>query len=183
MNIFVLSRCPHLAARLHCDKHVVKMILETAQLLYSAHHVLGTPDLPSGAYKKTHANHPCALWVRESRANYLWLVELGLALCAEYRHRYGAHKTHKTEPHLVWLKSTLPALPDCEATPFRQAMPDAYKHPDAVQAYRTYYLEDKVPRGIVTYTNRETPEFLSQERKWQLVLPLKPKPSLERKSM
>jgi hypothetical protein len=61
-------------------------------------------------------------------------------------------------------------------------MPDAYKHADPVQAYRTYYLEDKVARGIVTYTNRETPEFLSQERKWQLVLPLKPKPSLERKS-
>jgi hypothetical protein len=160
MNIFVLSRCPRLAARLHCDKHVVKMILETAQLLYSAHHVLGTPELPEGAYKKTHANHPCALWVRESRANYLWLAELGLELCKEYQYRYGEHKIHKTERHLLWLKANAPVLPDGEATPFRQAMPDEYKHPDAVQAYRTYYLEVKVARGIVKYTRRERPDFL-----------------------
>lgn len=161
MNIFVLSRCPRLAARLHCDKHVVKMILETAQLLYTAHHVVGTPDLPPTAYKKTHANHPCALWVRESRANYLWLVELGWWLCKEYQHRYGTHKIHKTEWHILWLKSCVPRLPDGPPTPFRQAMPEAYKCDDPVQAYQAYYRENKLKvRGIIAYTRRECPEFL-----------------------
>lgn len=164
MNIFVLARCPRLAARLHCDKHVVKMILETAQLLYTAHHVVGTPDLPAGAYKKTHANHPCALWVRESRANYLWLVELGWWLCKEYQVRYGGGKVHKTERHILWLKSCVPLLPTVPQTPFRLAMPDPYKTDDPVQAYQTYYREDKLKRrGIVTYTKRERPAFLAQE--------------------
>jgi hypothetical protein len=159
MNIFVLSLCPQLAARLHCDKHVVKMILETAQLLYPAHHVVGTTDLPEGAYKTTHANHPCAIWVRESRANYRWLTELGLWLCKEYSYRY-CDRLHKTTRHLVWLFANPPSLPDVPQTPFRQAMPDDCKHPDAVQAYQTYYLKVKVPRGIVHYTRRERPEFL-----------------------
>ena len=164
MNIFVLSLCPRLAARLHCDKHVVKMILETAQLLYTAHHVAGTVDLPMGAYKKTHANHPCALWVRESRANYLWLVELGWWLCKEYQYRYGGGKVHKTERHILWLKSCVPRLPDVPQTPFRLAMPDEYKHPDAVQAYQAYYRENKLKvRGIVAYTRRDRPAFLAEE--------------------
>jgi hypothetical protein len=80
MNIFVLSRNPRRAAEQHCDKHVVKMILETAQLLYSAH-----PDKPhEAAYKRTHANHPCAIWARTSLANYQWLCALGFWLCQEY---------------------------------------------------------------------------------------------------
>lgn len=161
MNIFVLSRCPRTAARLHCDKHVVKMILETAQLLYTAHHVVGTPDLPPTAYKKTHANHPCALWVRESRANYLWLVELGWWLCKEYQVRYGGSKVHKTEWHILWLKSRVPFLPNVSQTSFRLAMPEEYKHPDPVQAYQAYYRENKLKvRGIVNYTRREPPAFL-----------------------
>ena len=161
MNIFVLSLCPQLAARLHCDKHVVKMILETAQLLYTAHHVVGTRELPEGAYKKTHMNHPCAMWVRESRANYMWLAELGWWLCKEYQYRYGEHKTHKTERHIEWLKTHAPALPEIAQTPFRQAMPDEYKRSDPVHAYQTFYVESKLKaRGIVAYTRRERPEFL-----------------------
>ena len=162
MNIFVLSLCPYIAAHLHCDTHVVKMILETAQLLYTAHHVAGTKTLPEGAYKKTHANHPCAVWVRESCANYRWLAELGIWLCKEYAYRYG-DKIHKTTRHLVWLLFHPPALPAVPQTPFRQAMPDEFKRPDAVQAYQAYYLGAKVPRGIVKYTRRERPEFLVRE--------------------
>lgn len=161
MNIFILHLCPQIAARLHCDKHVVKMILETAQLLYSAHHVSGTPDLPEGAYKKTHVNHPCAIWTRESRANYLWLAELGWWLCKEYQYRYGAHKTHKTERHISWLRSHPPEIPDMGLTPMRMAMPDAYKRDDPVEAYRAFYVEDKLKRrGIVQYTRRSKPDFL-----------------------
>ena len=164
MNIFVLSLCAKCAAEMHCDKHVVKMILETAQLLYSAHHLVGTQNLPEGAYKKTHANHPCAIWVRESVSNYKWLAELGWWLCKEYQYRYGEHKTHKTERHIVWLKANVPELPPVPQTPFRQAMPDDYKHSDPVTAYQTYYRESKFgDRGIVNYTRRAWPRFLAKQ--------------------
>jgi hypothetical protein len=170
MNIFVLHLLPRIAAIYHCDKHVVKMILESAQLLYSAHHISGNPfDLPNNAYKKTHVNHPCAIWVRESRENYKWLAQLGWWLCKEYQTRYGKHKNHKTEQHIRWLMANIPfGIPDVPATPFRQAMPDEYKHDDAVQAYRTYYIESKMKaRRIVTYTKRPFPEFLRSPEECQ----------------
>lgn len=164
MNIFVLNLIPRMAAEAHCDKHVVKMILETAQLLYSAHHVAGGP-LPDGAYKKTHVNHPCAIWVRQSEANYRWLCELGFWLCYEYQYRYGEHKIHKTERHILWLLMNLPpGIPNIPRTPFPQAMPIEYKREDPVDAYRVYYSENKMKvRNIVKYTRREVPEFLAVE--------------------
>jgi hypothetical protein len=161
MNIFYLHAIASKAAEYHCDKHVVKMILETAQLLYSAHWVLNPAGLSGDAYRKTHANHPCAIWVRESLSNYRWLADLGYWLCREYRFRYG-DKTHKTEAHILWLRENPPCgLVDIGATPPRQAMPDDYKHADPVMAYRTYYVENKLMlRGIVKYTRRQQPEFL-----------------------
>ena len=161
MNIFVLSLIPRIAAEFHCDKHVVKMIIETAQLLYSAHHVAGSP-LPDGAYRKTHANHPCAIWVRESAENYRWLCALGFWLCREYQYRYGVGKTHKTEKHILWLRNNLPIdIPQVPMTPFPQAMPVEYKRDDSVEAYRTFYIENKMKtRNIVKYTRRPIPEFL-----------------------
>jgi len=162
MNIFYLHAIASKAAEYHCDKHVVKMILETAQLLYSAHWMLNPEGLHEDAYRKTHVNHPCAIWVRESLSNYRWLAELGYWLCREYRYRYG-NKTHKTEARLLWLRENPPAgLVDIGTTPPRQAMPDENKHPDPVTAYRTYYLENKfMIRGIVKYTRRKSPEFLT----------------------
>jgi hypothetical protein len=162
MNIFYLHAIASKAAEYHCDKHVVKMILETAQLLYSAHWELAPTGLPEGAYRKTHVNHPCAIWVRESLSNYRWLADLGYWLCREYRYRYG-DKTHKTEAHILWLRANHPAgIVDIGATPPRQAMPDEYKHPDPVVAYRIYYVENKLMlRGIVKYTRRKYPSFLS----------------------
>lgn len=73
MNVFALDLSPKTAARYHCDAHVVKMILETTQMLSTAHWMRGT----RGPYRPTHANHPCSVWVRESTANYKWLHELG----------------------------------------------------------------------------------------------------------
>jgi hypothetical protein len=87
MNIFVLSLNPRIAAELHCDKHVVKMILETAQLLYSVHWLINPDVLPDNAYKKTHVNHPCAVWARDNAENYRWLCALGYYLCKEYTFR------------------------------------------------------------------------------------------------
>ena len=161
MNIFFLSLNPRIAAQYHCDKHVVKMILETAQLLYAAHWVIGTPNLPENAYKLSHKNHPSAIWVRESLTNYLWLCSLGWWLCKEYQYRYGETKTHKTEQHILWLLHNHPNVRSTTMTPIKQAMPDEYKREDAVEAYRTYYIEAKLKkRNIVKYTRRDIPEFI-----------------------
>jgi hypothetical protein len=164
MNIFFLSFNAKIAAEYHCDKHVVKMIIESAQLLYSAHWVLNPENLPEGAYKKAHANHPCAIWVRESLSNYRWLCELGWWLCKEYQYRYGDEKTHKTESHIWWLTENPPAtLVDIGVTTIRLAMPDEYKCGNPVEAYRRYYKESKLEtRNIVKYTRRDWPSFLKR---------------------
>lgn len=160
MNIFVLSLVPRIAAEYHCDKHVVKMILETAQLLYSAHWMLKPEGLREGAYRKTHVNHPCAIWARESIENYKWLVDLGLCLCKEYTYRYG--KIHKTESHLVWLSMNIPPLPTVPQTPFRMAMPDEYKCEDPILAYQAYYLGAK--ERMLTFSKRPPPPFVENKR-------------------
>lgn len=134
------------------------MILETAQLLYTAHWLTRPELLPEGAYKKTHANHPCAIWTRATLQNYMWLCALGFWLCREYTFRYG--KTHKTEARILWLITHPPDLPDTGLTPFAQAMPDEYRHEDPVVAYRTYYIQNKIKkRGIIAYTKRSAPEW------------------------
>lgn len=160
MNIFILDPNPRKSAEYHCDKHVVKMILETAQLLYTAHWMLNPEGLLEGAYKKTHVHHPCAIWVRESLSNYTWTAELGYWLCKEYTHRYG--KTHKTEAHILWLLShPPPSLLDNGITDIRMAMPDIYKKPNPIKAYQAFYRENKMKlRGIVKYTHRDYPDFL-----------------------
>lgn len=162
MNIFFLSFSPEEAARLHCDKHVVKMIIETAQLLYSAHWILNPEDLPENAYKLAHKNHPCSIWVRQTLSNYMWLSSLGLWLCKEYQYRYGEHKIHKSEPHLIWLFNNPPkSIPNLQFTKPALAMPDEYKQEDVIESYKTFYLESKFKqRKIVNYTKRNWPEFL-----------------------
>ena len=156
----MLHLIPKIAAQYHCDKHVVKMIIETAQLLYTSHWVLSPTKIPEFAYKKSHVNHPSAIWVRESIENYDWLSELGMELCYEYTHRYG--KIHKTQKHIEWLIRNPPFnIPDIPMTSLRLAMPDEYKKEDPVEAYRIFYRESKFKqRGIVTYRKRDWPEFL-----------------------
>ena len=160
MNIFLLDFNPRVAAEYHCDKHVVKMILETAQLLYTAHWMLNPELLPPDSYKKTHVNHPCAIWIRESLANYIWATHLGIELCKEYTFRYG--KTHKTQYMLEWLVSNHPVgLVDIGITEIRQAMPDECKRANPVDGYRTYYLEKK--KHLLKYSHRSTPDFLRSD--------------------
>lgn len=162
MNIFFLSLNPKEAARLHCDKHVVKMIIESAQLLYSAHWTLNPEGLLADAYKLAHKNHPCAIWVRISITNYMWLASLAWWLCKEYQYRYGDHKIHKTEAHVIWLLNHPPkSIPFVGLTQPSLAMPDQYKQEDVIESYKTYYIESKlIERNIVKYTRREWPEFL-----------------------
>lgn len=160
MNIFFLDIRPRRAAEYHCDKHVVKMILECAQLLYSAHWILNENSIPSFAYKKTHVNHPCAIWVRESIENYEWLCSLAIALCEEFTFRYG--KIHKTQQHIEWLMNHPPFnIPNKSMTPIRLAMPEEFKQEDPIESYRIFYRESKMKqRGIVSYTKRDWPDFL-----------------------
>jgi hypothetical protein len=174
MNIFFLDRNPFQAAKMHHDKHVVKMILETAQLLSTAHRVLdGTEyiDASSGRrikryklndsrenvlYKATHMNHPSAVWVRKTSGNYCWTYKLFNFLLAEYTHRYGKH--HKCEE----LKYDLGNLPkniiNDDITEIPQAMPEQYKDSDPVRGYRNYYIAEK--KGQSKYTNRKVPTWL-----------------------
>ena len=132
MNIFVVDIDPSKAAQSLCDKHVVKMVLETAQILST---------ISGGPYRPTHANHPCVLWAGATKRNYLWLVEHGWALCQEYTHRYG--KVHKCQGVIESLRNPPATITRTGLTPFVQCMPEEYRGPNAVEAYRRYYRADK----------------------------------------
>ena len=141
MNIFYLNSDPERAAQLQYNKHVVKMILESAQLLCSAHHMLDSEiDVP---YKLTHKNHPSAVWVRQSRSNYAWLYFHMLALGNEYTKRYG--KKHLTITKCEDVLSQVPGpIFNTGLTDMPQCMPDEYKvDNDSVAAYRNYYIAEK----------------------------------------
>lgn len=89
MNIFVTSPCPFESARNLDDKRVVKMCLETAQMLSTVIHKYD-PNYHAehGLYKPTHANHPCVTWAAENLSNYAWLLQHFAALATEYTARY-----------------------------------------------------------------------------------------------
>ena len=144
MNIFYLHKNPSISASAMTDKHIVKMILESAQLLCTAHHILAPNTVDDILYKPTHINHPSAVWVRPDRSNYVWLYVHFVSLCNEYQKRYG--KVHSTERRLMnrlsWLPENIPAV---EFTQPPCAMPDLYKiSEDHVQCYRHYYIHEKI---------------------------------------
>ena len=184
MNIFYLDKNPQRCAQMHVDKHCVKMILEYAQLLSTAHRVLDgvlTTGLSQSGrkqqryilsdereqmlYSATHINHPSAVWVRQSSANYMWLAELLEECCREYSYRYG--KIHKVESSglMQILKNVFPInisdKPFTEPTP---AMPDECKVPgDSIQSYHNYYWSNKKHlwswKGKIN--SRERPRWMS----------------------
>ena len=162
MNIFFLDFDVKKCEEYHCDKHVVKMILETAQLLCSAHHVTGG----SAPYKLSHKNHPCSIWVRSSLSNYLYLCELGLKLGEEYTHRYG--KKHKSVEVIEWCLVNRPNIHDVDFTSPPLAMGDEYKiGNDVIESYRNYYKGAK--SKIVSWKNREKPFWFEKK---ELILQL-----------
>lgn len=153
MNIFVLDLDIKNCAKYHCNKHVVKMLTESAQLLCSAYYY--TNEEHKSPYKLAHKHHPCTVWARESLSNWLWLRDFSLALYDEYKLRYD-DKDHKAGDVILLLD--VPNLPDKGLTPFAQAMPEQYQNYDVVKAYRDYYIGDK--KHILQYKNRNVPEWL-----------------------
>jgi hypothetical protein len=156
MNIFVLDYDPKSCAQMHCDKHVVKMILETAQLLCGVHHMTNqeTEHVP---YKLSHKNHPCSIWTRECIENYVWLCDLGLELCEEYTYRYG--KRHKSQEIIEWCLLNLPKIKENgTVTDFKLAMPDECKiDNNPILSYRKYYIDFK--KDFAKWKNRDVPNW------------------------
>lgn len=157
VNIFYLDHDPVLAARYQVDKHVVKMILETAQLLCTAHHMHGVGK--DWMYKRTHYNHPSAIWCRETGANYMWLWTHGMALLDEYKLRY------KREHACTYILKRLSSPPSPlltslnDRTPVRLAMPDIYKHDCPVKSYRAYYKHGK--KDLHQWSRRPVPTWIA----------------------
>ena len=153
MNIFYLSNCPQEAAEAHNDKHCVKMILESAQMLSTAHRELDG-DVPDILYKSTHKNHPSTIWVRSSKQHYDWLFRLFRMLSEEYTKRYskktliknfgGEFKVHKSWDKLGKILEIAPKnIEDNGWNDPPQCMPDHCKDEDTVTAYRNYYIKEK----------------------------------------
>ena len=176
MNIFFLDQDPHVAAQYHCDKHVVKMILESAQLLATAHRVLDgkmvvepnangrkmkrwrlDDSRDSVLYTASHVNHPSAVWVRENMEHYRWLHNLMYFLIGEYKYRYD-NKYHKCEAILVPLMDAPNNIEVGDWVDPPQAMPDDAKVPgNSVEAYRNYYRIHK--RRMANWKIRGTPNW------------------------
>ena len=177
MNIFYLHKEPEVSARLHCDKHVVKMIIEYAQMLSTAHRMVDgeqyyglskngrriarwrhpNSNLENVLYKASHINHPSAVWVRENAIQYQYMYDLFVALCDEYTYRYG--KVHMTDSKLRDVLNNIPdnmPLGDWREPP--QAMPDDVKSENSLDAYHKYYREYK--KSFAKWTNREVPQFM-----------------------
>lgn len=160
MNIFVLDRDIGKCARYHADQHVIKMILESAQMLCTVVNNNGG----TSPYKSTHERHPCTRWVGLSLSNWCWLRHLALALNTEYRYRFNASADHGSAQ--VARSLLPPEIVDYGLTEFVQAMPDRYKVPhDAVEAYRRFYIGEKA--RFATWTRRRPPRWFSAAEKSQ----------------
>lgn len=160
MNIFYLDDNPSVCAKYHCDKHVVKMILESAQLLCTALNVLAGEQVTP--YKSTHINHPCSIWVRENYSNWSYVWQLAFHLENEWRFRYNHNKNHRSmdllsQSDMVNLAWDL--LPKADLTKPALAMPEYCKiSDDPVICYREYYKKEK--QDLLVYSNREKPFWL-----------------------
>lgn len=177
MNIFYIDHDPVQAAQWMVDKHVVKMILESAQLLSTAHRFLDGREVEGKSktgrkarrwvlddarepvlYSATHINHPSAVWCRQSVENYNWLVDHFFALMQEYTYRYN--KQHKCYGELSYMLQSPPKkLEEYDWTPMPSAMADEYKISDnPLLNYRNYYIMGKA--NMHKWTNRQPPEWI-----------------------
>ena len=179
MNLFILDNCPVTSAQLQCDKHVVKMIVESAQMLSTTHRMLdgaeykapsksgkrmvkhwSHPTLDDVLYRAVHMYHPCTVWTTKSTINYNWHYAHFVALCDEYTYRYG--KVHATDTKLrEVLKQQPKNIPVGDLTEFPLAMqhePQCMHKGDPVRSYREYY-QTKQARFTMAWTKRDIPEW------------------------
>lgn len=179
MNIFVLDESPSNAAKMHCDKHVVKMILESAQMLSTVHRMLDGvletrpsksgkrlakywyhPTLDAQLYRAVHMNHPCTVWSRESLGNYEWHYQLFKCLSEEFTFRYN--KQHSTWVKLGTILATPPSnIRDVGRTPFKLAMgaqPQCINTADPIGSYRKFYMT-KQARFKMDWSKRLKPDW------------------------
>lgn len=181
MNIFILDKDPVKAAQLQCDKHVVKMVLESAQMLSTVHRILdgkltripsksgktmvkawslSDVEMDAKLYNAVHVGHPCTKWTMESKANYIWHYEHFKALSEEYTYRYG--KVHKSWNDLAHLLSKAPKnISNIIQTEFKLAMgaaPECIDYMDPVGSYRAFY-QTKQDRFDMSWTKRDIPEW------------------------
>ena len=180
MNIFELDRDPAICAEMHCDKHIVKMPIEYAQLLSTAHRVLdGTEyigetktarkakrwrlddERENHLYKASHVKHPDGIWVRETSGNYYKLFFLYMATLAEFKYRYG--KIHGAAKPSLWLQRCPTNIPHGQVTELPQCMPDDCKTESVISAYHNYYINYK--KDFATWKNRETPIWYDKGQK------------------
>ena len=185
MNLFILDEDPDVAARQQCDKHVVKMVVESAQMLSTVHRVLDGIEIrrPSSTgktmvkywrltgprednlYSAVHVGHPCTQWTMETTTNYGWHLVHFVALCDEYTYRYKkVHKTSELIPYLMELPRNIKQGP---MTPFRLAMseyPECIFPEDPVKSYRMFY-QTKQKRFKMNWTNRPIPEWFNGDQK------------------
>lgn len=156
MNIFVSSFDPEESAKALDDKRLIRMILETSQILSTNVALSGDTRNP---YKPTHKNHPCTIWARTSHDNYLWLCGHLTHLCSEYTNRFG--KIHKCEQYIdtfyncstnfVSEIEKLTTFPNC--TTFKDI-------PETTKAYRLYLNEKwKNDKRLPKWTNSKPPEW------------------------
>lgn len=165
MNIFVLDSSPYLAAQYHCDKHVVKMISESVQMLHAAMPKLPVPLIQlQPIVKLTHQHHPCTIWAGESYSNFCWLAELAYYLCKEKSMRWPHNREHQYAGWIrqlsVFLKHNLDVAPPTHfpiAITWSQCQGLNIPVADAVKLYRQYYCLDK--QHIRKYTNQLTPKW------------------------
>ncbi len=175
MNLFILDKLPQKAALYHLDKHCVKQVLETYQMLGSAviRHGARPEQMPltqsgrplRGGYK----NHPCTKWVGETNKNFAWAVDLGLALAKEYTYRYG--RIHACEAGIHKLKGMSNLIPEGDLTPFAVAINEEqtcrqnklFDSLSVYDKYRQYYIHDKA--YMAKWTRRDKPEWFIVDNK------------------
>lgn len=151
MNIFYFDEDIDTCARYHCDTHVIKMILESAQILCTVSwmHEISAP------YRPTHQKHPCVVWSNESLANWRWLKDLACALNQEYQYRFNPINNHRSYDVIQSLIE--PPLPLIGLTKRPQVMPLEYQNASPVEAYRRYFARCK--SHLAKWTKRSAPEW------------------------
>ena len=143
MNIFFLDETPKFSAQYLCDKHIPKMLLESAQMLSTAvrkyEEETNSTPLAEPIYKSAYPNHPMTKWVCETKDNFDWTLDNALAIYDEYKLRFNKiHKSYKVLKNIIDFELN-PHIPEGDFTEPPQCMPDEYRDKDYVTAYRKYY--------------------------------------------